>query len=103
MVTMGTKAIDISGMPCRTSPPWWRKIGISAVPAITSRAATLAGAAAVRSSPTPKIRIGSSTALTSAPQMVAIIARRASPYARKIAPPTMPTIRNGRLGTMICR
>ena len=58
----------------RSNPPYFRRIGCSAIPAITTRATTLAIAAPVRSQPKPKIRIGSSTAVATAPQTVAIIA-----------------------------
>ena len=79
----------------RSNPPYRRMIGRSAITAITTRAATDAMAAPVSSQPRPKIRIGSSTAVASAPQTVIIIADLASPWLRRIAPPIMPTIRRG--------
>ncbi len=78
-------------------------IGRSAMTAITTRAATLPSAAPVSSQPRPKIRMGSSTAVATAPQTVASIAARASPWLRRIAPPIMPTISSGCEGMTICK
>ena len=97
----------MSAMTCpgvgRSNPPYRAMIGRSAIAAITTRAATLAIAAPVSSKPKPKIRIGSSTAVATAPQTVAIIAARASPWLRRMAPPIMPTINSGWEGTTIAR
>jgi hypothetical protein len=78
-------------------------IGNSAMAAITTRLTTEAIAAPVNPRSSEKIKIGSITALTRAPTIVAIIARRASPWLRRIAPPIIPTIRNGCAGVTIAR
>ena len=103
MAMIGRTSARSSGRRGRSSPAWWRNSGQSAVAAMATRAATEASAAPVRSSPRPKIRIGSSTAFTSAAQTVAIMARLASPWARSTAEPTMPASRIGSDGTMIRR
>ena len=53
--------------------------------------------------PKPKIRIGSSTAVTKAPTSVTIIARRASPTARSSAEQAMPIPSSGSVCTVIAR
>ncbi|MEO1687738.1 MAG: hypothetical protein AAFU61_07525 [Pseudomonadota bacterium] len=50
-----------------------------------------------------KIRNGSSAAVTTPALSVVIIARRASPSARRIDDPTMPKVISGRLGRLISR
>lgn len=71
-------------MPCTTTQPW------KPIAQMMIRASTIAIAAPSGPSPKPKIRSGSSPAVTMPPPSVTNIARRASPMARRMPEKPMP-------------